>query len=187
MRRPIIAPPPRRLGAVRLFGVVLIAGATLGAATPMRSPQPTTTPVPEPPPTVGRVVYRASKVGSYESLGVPVVACRHRDPVPRTIAVEYFDRLGKTVRLFGANVVPNVGRGKKIVFVSDVTYYRNRDVIDMRVAHFVDGTGRVLSDARIIHCMAKMRFDPGALHPTYWRSMGLYRAGAGATPVPVEW
>lgn len=168
-------------------GAVLVAVATLGAATPIRSPQPTPTRVPEPPPPIGRVVYRASKVGSYESLGVPVIACRHRDPAPRTIAVEFFDQLGRKVLVFGASTVPNVPPGKKVVFVSDATHYQNRDVVNIRLAHFGDGTARVLSDARILHCMAKMRFDPGARYSSYWRGMGLYREGVGATPLPVDW
>ncbi len=188
MNRPIIASSPRcRRGALRLLGLVLTAGATLGAATPVRSPQPTPTRVPEPPSAVGRVAYRASKAASYESLGVVVIACRHRDPVPRTIAVEYFDGLGRKVGVFGPSSIPNVPRGKKMVFVSDGTHYRNHDVIDVRVGHFVDGTARVLSDAHLIHCMAKMRFDPGILSATYWRSVGFYREDVGATPVPVDW
>jgi hypothetical protein len=184
MRAPSTASRPRR--GFLLPGSALLAIAMMGA-TPARTPPPTPTPVPEPPPAFGRVVYRASKVGSFESLGVPVIACRHRDPAPRTIGVEFFDRLGRKVLVFGANVIPNVPRGKKIVFVSDATYFPKRDVVDVRVGHFGDGTARIISDARIIHCLARMRFDPGALTPSYWRSAGLYREGVGATPVRVDW
>ena len=59
---------------------LLVPGAVLAA-----------TPVPEPSPAVGRVVYRATRVASFESLGVTMIACRHRDPGPRMIAVEFFD------------------------------------------------------------------------------------------------
>lgn len=186
---------------LRVVAAVLLALATVGAATPdgtiaptptrriwpSVTVAPTPTPVPLPPPPFGHVVYRASRAGSYESLGVPVIACRHRDPGPRKIGVEFFERLGKKVGVFGPDTLPNVPPGKKVIFVSEAGHYRNRDVVVVRVGHFGDGTARVVSDARIIHCMARMRFDPGALAPTYWRSMGLYREGTGATPVPVEW
>jgi hypothetical protein len=176
--------PERRV--LLLVGSLMLATATIGA-TPTRSPQATPTAAPEPPPAFGRVVYRASKAASYESLGVPVIACRHRDSEPRRIAVEFFDDLGKKVLVFGPSVTGSVPAGKKTVFVSDALYYPHRDVINVSVAHFVNGTARVVSDARVIHCMAKMRFDPGALAPTYWRSMGLYRPDAGGTPVDVDW
>jgi hypothetical protein len=187
----------RRLALAATLAV--LGGAAAGRAEPAssalaptpRAPrltaQSTPTPVPEPPPAFGRVVYRASKAASYESLGVPMIMCRHRDHGARTIAVEFFDRLGKKVSVFGPTVVPNVPPDKKIVFVSDAMHFPKRDVINMRVGHFTDGTARVVSDARIIHCMAKMRFDPGALAKTYWRSMGLYRPTIGATPAPVDW
>ena len=131
----------------------------------------------EPAPPFGAVIYRAGKVASFESLGVVVIACRHRDPVPRSFAVEFFDRSGKRVSVFGPHRVDGVPAGKKIVFVSEATYFRNRDVINVRVGHFGPGSARVISDARIVRCLGKMRFDPGALHPTYWRGMGLVREG----------
>lgn len=159
----------------------------VGGGTPTRAPTPIVTAVPEPPPAFGRVVYRASKAASFETLGVVVIACRHRDPERHRFALEFFDRAGKKVSLFGPSVVPNVPAGKKIVFVTEGTHFRNRDVIDVRAGHFTDGTARVLSDARIVHCMGRMRFDPGARAKTYWRSVGLYRDGVGATPVPVDW
>ncbi len=189
------------------MGAALLALATIGAATPERTMSapttvaptptrrvwptatlgPTPTAVLPPPPLFGRIVYKASRAGSYESLGVPVIACRHRDPGPRKISVEFFDRLGKKVMIFGADTLPNVPPGKKVIFASEAGHLRNRDAVIVRVGHFSDGTARVVSDARIIHCIARMQFDPGALAPTYWRSMGLYREGTGATPVPVQW
>ncbi len=151
------------------------------------SPVATPTAVPEPPPSFGRVAYRASKAASFESLGVAMIACRHRDPQPRRIGVEFFDYLGRKVALFGPGVAFPWPPGKKIVFVSDNTYFLGREVIDMRVSHFSEGTARIISDARIIRCLAKMRFDPGARAKSYLRGVGLYREGVGATPVPVQW
>ena len=199
------------------FAAAILTAATLAAATPDASVSPaarsaapsldastvvstpsrrtwptytvasTPTPEPFPSPAFGHVVYRASRAGSYESLGFPVIACRHRDPGPRTIRVEFFDHLNKRVSVFGPDTLPNVPPGKKVLFASEGSHYKNRDVVIVHVGHFVNGTARVVSDARIIHCMARMRFNPGPLTPTYWRSMGLYREGTGATPVPLDW
>jgi hypothetical protein len=163
------------------------------AHTPTRRVWPTitiittATPVPPPPPTFGHIVYKASRAGSYESLGVPVIACRHRDPAPRKITVEFFDHMGKKVSIFGADTLPSVPPGKKVIFASEIGHFRNRDVVAVRVGHFSDGTARVVTDARIIHCMAKMLFDPGPSVPSYWRGMGLHREGTGATPEAVDW
>ena len=181
------ASPPTAAPATAIASTVASAPTPTRRIWPTITLAPTSTPVPLPPPPFGRVVYNASRAGSYESLGVPVIACRHRDPAPRKIGVEFFERLGKKVSVFGPDTVPNVPPGKKIIFVSDAGGYRQRDVVIVRVGHFGDGTARVVSDARIIHCMAKMRFKPGVLVPTYWRGMGLYRADTGATPVPVDW
>jgi hypothetical protein len=152
---------------------------------PLRTgaPTPVPTKLSEPAPAFGKVVYRAAKVGSFESLGVTVIACRHRDPAPRRFAVEFFDPLGNKMTLFGASVIPNVPAGKKIVFVTDATHHRNRDVIDVRASHLGGGTARVISDARVVHCTSKMRFDPGPRAKTYWRSTGLHREGAAAPSV----
>jgi hypothetical protein len=176
-------------GARRALASGLTLVALLSSARANESPSPvaTPTPIPEPSPAFGRVVYRASKAASFESLGISVIACRHRDPGPRTVGVEFFDRRGNKVGVFGPHVIPDWPPGKKIVFVSDSTYFKNRGVIDVRVGHLADGTARIISDARVIHCLAKIRFDPGARLKSYSRSMGLYREGVGATPVPVEW
>lgn len=162
--------------ALRLLFQLILPGIALGA-----------TPIPEPSPAVGRVVYRATKVASFESLGITMIACRHRDPEPRMIAVEFFEPDGKRVSLFGPNGLPRWAPGKKLLFVSDPTYFRHRDVIDMRVAHLPDGTARIVSDARILHCRGKIRFDAGVGRPSYMRSIGLYRVTPGATPPSVEW
>jgi len=164
------------------------------AATPTRrvwptiTLAPTPTPVPPPPPDFGHVVYSATRAGSYESLGQPVIMCRHRDPGPRKIRVEFYDHLGKRVSVFGPDTLPNVPPGKKVTFVSEAGHYHDRlEVVVVRIGHFSGGGARVVSDARIIHCMGRMRFKPGPLTPTYWRSMGFYREGTGATPPPVDW
>jgi hypothetical protein len=159
--------------------VVLVLGAPgiLFAATP----------IPEPSPAVGRVVYRAAKVASFESLGVTMIACRHRDPGPRMITIEFYATNGTRVPVFGPTGLQRWEPGKKLLFVSDPTYFHKRDVVDMRVGHLAAGTARIVSDARILHCRGQIRFDPGAGRPSYMRSIGLYRVSPGATPPSVEW
>ena len=167
---------------------VVLALPQAGAA-PSATPHPSPSLAPEPPVPFGAVIFRAGKVGSFESLGVTVIACRHRDPVPRRIAVQFFDLEHGNVQVsvFGPHVAEAVPAGKKVVFVSDGTYFKNRDVIDVRVAHLARGTARVVSDARIVRCMGKMRFDPGALLPSRWTGTGMVREGVGATPAPEPW
>jgi len=162
----------------------LIAASTAARAAEA-SPAALATPVPEPSPAVGRVAYHASKVASFESLGVTMIACRHRDPAPRMVSVEFFDPAGNRVALFGPNTIPSWAPGKKLLFVSDPTYFPKRDIIDMRVGHLSGGTARIVSDARAIHCIAKIRFDAGVGRPSYIRSVGLYREGRA--PAPVDW
>lgn len=169
--------------ALSLLAALIAASTAARAAEP--SPAAVATPVPEPSPAVGRVVYRASKVASFESLGVTMIACRHRDPAPRMISVEFFDQAGNRVALFGPNTIPSWAPGKKLLFVSDPMYFQKRDVIDMRVGHLSGGTARIVSDARAIHCLAKIRFDAGVGRPSYIRSVGLYREGRA--PAPVDW
>ena len=165
-----------RGAVVRLLLQLLVPGVVLAA-----------TPVSEPSPAVGRVVYRATKVASFESLGVTMIACRHRDPGPRMISLEFFDADGKRVSVFGPTALQRWEPGKKLLFVSDPTYFRNRDVIDMRLGHLSTGTARIVSDARILHCRGQIRFDPGVGRPSSMRSIGLYRVTPGATPPSVEW
>lgn len=139
----------------------------------------------EPPLPLGAVIYRASEIVSLESLGVTVIACRHRDPVPRNFAVDFFDPAGKQVSVFGPSSAHRVPAGKKIVFVSDSYYFQKRDVIDVRLAHLPSGTARIASDARTVRCQGKIRFDGGARAPSYWRDIGLVRAGALPAPEPL--
>jgi hypothetical protein len=152
------------------------------------SPRPSPSPVPEPPLPFGAVIFRAGKVGSFETLGVAVIACRHRDPAPRRFAVQFFDpmRGGVQVTAFGPKVV-EVPPGKKIVFVTDAEYFKNRDVTNMHVGHLGGGTARVISDARVVRCMGKMRFDPGPGRASRWTGTGMVRDGVGATPAPEPW
>jgi len=175
------------IGAAALSLLAGLIAASTAARAVEPSPAAVTTPVPEPSPAVGRVAYHASKVASFESLGVTMIACRHRDPAPRMISVEFFDPAGNRVTLFGPNTIPSWAPGKKLLFVSDPTYFQKRDIIDMRVGHLSGGTARIVSDARAIHCIAKIRFDAGAGRPSYIRSVGLYRERPGATPAPVDW
>lgn len=173
------------IGAAALSLLAGLVAASTAARAAEPSPAAVATPVPEPSPAVGRVVYRASKVASFESLGVTMIACRHRDPAPRMISVEFFDQAGNRVALFGPNTIPSWAPGKKLLFVSDPMYFQKRDVIDMRVGHLSGGTARIVSDARAIHCLAKIRFDAGVGRPSYIRSVGLYREGRA--PAPVDW
>ena len=70
---------------------LVVASASLGGAD---APYPSRG-------AVRRVIYRAAKVAGFESLGVTMIACRHRDPVPRRFAVQFFDRAGRQVSTFG--------------------------------------------------------------------------------------
>jgi hypothetical protein len=152
----------------------LLVWATTTAATP--------SPIPEPPVPFGRVVYRAARVAGFEGLGVTVIACRHRDPEPRRFAVQFFDRAGKPVSTFG-NIAasPPIPAGKKVVFVTDIMPFVGRDVLNVRLGHLAIGTARVVSDARIVHCVGKLHMDPGPRSPSYRDEIGLVREG---TPLP---
>ena len=187
-------PSPQRTVRVIVGGSIpqRSGGPTKVGSSPVGPIPPTPTAIPEPPPAFGRVIYRATKAGSFESLGITMIMCRHRDAAPRRFAVEFFDQLGKKMTLFGASVIPNVPPGRKIVFVSEASPFHNpdpkyRDLYDVKASHMAGGVARVVSDAKVVHCIGKMRFDPGALAKTYWRGMGFYREGVGATPAPPGW
>jgi len=145
------------------------------------------TPARVPPPEVGRSIYWASRVGSFESLGILVIACRHRDPAPRSFAVDVFDPRGARATSFGPRRVDGVPAGKKVLFVSRDDYFKDRGAVNMRLGHLGTGTARIASDARDVRCDGRMRFDPGKLHPSWWKGVGLYPAGVGATPLAVQW
>ncbi len=136
----------------------------------------------EPPVPFGRVVYRAAKIAGFESLGITMIACRHRDAVPRRFAVEFFDRQGKRVSTFG-NIAasPPTTAGKKLLFVTDGLPFKGRDVLNIRLGHLSIGSARVVSDAEIVHCVGKMRLDGGPGGSSYRDEIGLVRAG---TPLP---
>jgi hypothetical protein len=164
----------------------MMAGPRVHAAqTP--EPTPGLTATAEPPVPFGRVIYRAAKAASFESLGVTVIACRHFDPGPRQFTVDFFAPDGKKVGMFGPYIAGDVPPGKKVVFVTDATYFRKRDVFDVRLGHLTGGPARVISDAKIVRCMGKIRFDAGVHIPSRWDTIGFYRAGVGATPAPVGW
>lgn len=152
------------------------------AATPTPQPTAHATPRPEPSPSFGRVVYRAARVAGFESLGVTMIACRHRDPAPRRFAVQFFEPDGRPASMLGTSVSPPVPGGTKVVFVTDGMPFANRaDVTNVRLGHLSIGTARVVSDARIVHCIGKMRMDAGRRTPSYRDEIGLVRDGA---PLP---
>jgi hypothetical protein len=172
-----------------LTAAVLVMVARVAGAQP--------TPLPEPSLPFGRVIYRAAKAGSFESLGVTMIACKHRDPLPRTFAVQFFDLAGRPISTFGAVHSPPIPAGKKVVFVTDGTYFQNRDdVVNLRVGHLSIGTARVVSNARVVRCLGKIRMDGGVHESSYRDDIGLVRAGRplpdlgttwarGPTPTPV--
>jgi hypothetical protein len=157
------------------LALILMVWADVGAAVP--------TPLPEPAVPFGRVVYRAAKVAAFESLGITMIACRHRDHVPRRFAVQFFNRAGQRMSTFG-NIAasPPTPAGKKVVFVTDGSPFAGRDVLNLRLAHLAIGSARVVSDAVVVHCVGTMRMDGGARSPSYRDDIGLVRAGA---PLPV--
>lgn len=157
----------------RLVVLTLVAATTTAAAP---------TSIPEPAVPFGRVIYRAAKTAGFESLGVTMIACRHRDPVPRRFAVQFFDRAGRQVSSFGAVASPPVSAGKKVVFVTDGMHFPGDDVLNLRLGHLPIGTARVVSDAVIVHCIGKIRMDPGEHSPSYRDEIGFVRAGE---PLPV--
>lgn len=169
---------------MRFVRVVLPMLMWMGAvaATPTSQPTVQATPRPEPSPSFGRVVYRAARVAGFESLGITMIACRHRDAEVRRFAVQFFDPDGRTVSMLGTSVSPPVPAGTKVVFVTDGMPFANRpDVANVRLGHLSIGTARVVSDARVVHCVGKMRMDAGRGTPSYRDEIGLVRDGA---PLP---
>jgi hypothetical protein len=162
--------------------------AWLGSIAATPSPTPHATPVPEPSPSFGRVVYRAARIAGFESLGVTMIACRHRDAVPRRFAVQFFDALGRPVSTFGTAVSPPTVAGKKVQFVTDGQPFTNRsDVTNVRLGHLGMGTARVVSDAVVLHCIGKIRMDGGLGVPSYRDEIGLVRAGEPLPALPQVW
>lgn len=154
--------------------------AGLGTVTTGRAAP---TPSAEPSPPFGRVIYRAAKVAVLESTGVTMIACRHRDPVPRTFAVQFFDDAGRPRQAFAGWRSPPTPAGRKVTFVTDMLHFANRpDLLNVRVGHLSVGTARVVSDARVVRCIGKMRMDGGAHMASYRAEIGLVRAGE---PLPV--
>jgi hypothetical protein len=157
------------------IGLLTLVVSSVGSATP--------TPVPEPAVPFGRVIYRAAKVAGFESLGVTMIACRHRDPVARRFAVQFFDRAGRQVSTFGnIPASPAAPAGKKVVFVTDGEHFEGDDVLNLRLGHLSIGTARVVSDAEVVHCVGKIRMDAGAQSPSYRDEIGFVRDGQ---PLPV--
>jgi hypothetical protein len=170
----------RRL-ALRAGVLVVLLGATRDG---LASPSPT----PEPTPPFGRVVYRIAKAASFESLGVMMIACRHRDPVPRRFAVEFWTDQGRRVQSFGQWSTGPVPAGKKVVFVGDGMHFANRpDVLDFQLGHFSIGAGWIASDARVVHCIGKIRMDGGVRQPSYREEIGLVRAGEPLPDLARSW
>jgi hypothetical protein len=165
--------------------IVVVVTAMAVVAVRARAASPSAAEAPQPIPST--VVYRASKVASFESLGVTMVACRHADSQPRTIALDFRDPADKKVSVFGFSARPAIARGQKVLFVTDSMHFKHREVVDVRLGHLPRGTLRVFSDARRIKCMGRIRFDPGPGAPTKWRGIGLVREGIVVSPGPDPW
>ncbi len=173
----------RLAGATFALVVLLPLPVVAGPDAPLPSP----TRVPEPPPRLGRVIYRAAKVAGFESLGVTMIACRHRDPVPRRFAVDFFDDRGRPVSVFGVAASEPTPAGTKVLFVTDGMPFGNRTVVNVRLGHLAIGTARVLSDARVVHCIGKMRMDGGANAASARDEIGLVRAGRPLPALARAW
>jgi len=107
--------------------------------------QAASTPVAEPPVPFGRVVFRAARIAGLKSLGITMIACRHRDPVPRRFAVQFFDPSGRLASTFGnIPASPPTPAGKKVVFVTDGMPFEGDDVLNLRLGHVPRGTARVI-------------------------------------------
>jgi hypothetical protein len=162
--------------ARRVIRRAALALAMLAGVAPISEAQ--RAPLPEPSPPFGRVIYRAAKAASFESLGVTMIACKHRDPLPRTFAVQFFDRAGRPISAFGPPHSAPTPAGKKVVFVTDGKHFATRDdVTNVRLGHLAVGTARVVSNARIVRCIGKARMDGGERLPSYREEIGLVRAG----------
>jgi hypothetical protein len=159
------------MGRVRRVALLVVLSATAAIAAPP-------TPIPEPPLPFGRVIYRAVKAAAFESLGVTMIACRHRDPVPRRFMVQFFDPSGRQITSFASiRESPPIPPGKKVLFVTDGLNFPNRDVLNLRLGHLSGGPARVISDAEIVHCIGKIRMDGGAKSPSYRDDIGFVREG----------
>lgn len=170
----------RTAGSVALV-LVLLAGARASFA----DPTPAAT---EPPVPFGRVVYRAARVAGLESTGITMIACKHRDAVPRRFAVQFFDPSGRQVSQFGNIPASPAPAGKKVTFVTDGMWFKNRpDVSNLRLGHLQRGTARVISDATVVRCIGRMRMDGGLGSPSYRDEIGLVRAGQPLPDLPKYW
>lgn len=174
---------------MRVVHVALAMLLWIGSAAATPSPStPPASPRPEPSPPFGRVVYRAARIAGFESLGIVMIACRHRDPVPRRFAVQFFDPAGRPVSTFGTSVSPPVAAGAKVLFVTDGRPFSNRpDVTNVRLGHLALGTARVVSDAVVVRCVGKMRMDAGLRAPSYRDEIGLVREGEPLPVLPNAW
>ena len=143
----------------------------------------------EPPPPFGRVIYRAARIAGLESLGITMIACKHRDAVPRRFAVQFFDPSGRLVSQFGnISASPPTPAGKKVAFVTDGMPFEDRpDVLNLRLGHLQRGTARVISDATVVRCIGRMRMDGGAHLSSYREDIGLVRAGEPLPELPRYW
>jgi hypothetical protein len=164
----------------------LAAVAMLASIARVAGAQPT--PLPEPSLPFGRVIYRGSKAASFESLGVTMIACKHRDPLLRTFAVHFFDRAGRPVAAPGLAQSPPTPAGKKVVFVTDGMHFVGRpDVLNLQLGHLAVGTVRVVSNARVVRCIGKIRMDGGARLPSYREDIGLVREGQTLPDLGSTW
>jgi hypothetical protein len=158
--------------------VLLVARASVAAPTPL----------PEPTVPFGRVVYRATRAASFGSLGVTMIACRHRDPVSRRFVVQFFDRAGRPISPLGnIPASPPTPAGQKVVFVTDGTHFVGDDVLNLNLGHLASGTARVVSDAEIVHCIGKIRMDAGIRSASYRDEIGFVREGEPLPELADRW
>jgi len=101
--------------------------------------------------------------------------------------VQFFDRMGRSVASAGPPPSPLVPAGTKVVFVTDGMHFVDADVVNLRLAHLPIGTLRVVSDAEIVHCIGKIRMDPGERSPSYRDDIGFVRAGQPLPVLPAGW
>jgi hypothetical protein len=60
-------------------------------------------------------------------------------------------------------------------------------VTDVQLGHLGIGTGRIVSDARVVHCIGKIRMDGGVRMPSYRDEIGVVREGEPLPDLGRNW